>query len=92
MKTFKQFNEEAQYHLDEVDRNMMGLGTGLNIAAKVGKFAFNNLVKRPVVAGVRKAYGTYKGIRNFVKNKPNATKFEIDQMNRDAMDSARESK
>ena len=85
MKTFKQFNEEAQYHLDEVDRNMMGLGTGLNIAAKVGKFAFNNLVKRPVVAGVRKAYGTYKGIRNFVKNKPNATKFEIDQMNRDSM-------
>ena len=83
MKTFKQFNEEAQYHLDEVDRNMMGLGTGLNIAAKVGKFAFNNLVKRPVVAGVRKAYGTYKGIRNFVKNKPNATKYEIDQINRD---------
>jgi len=83
MKTFKQFNEESQYHLDEVDRNMMGLGTGLNIAAKVGKFAFNNLVKRPVVAGVRKAYGTYKGIRNFVKNKPNATKYEIDQINRD---------
>ena len=88
MKTFNQFNEEAQYHLDEVDRNMMGLGTGLNIAAKVGKFAFNNLVKKPVVATAKKVYGTYKGIRNFVKNRPNATKFEIDQMNRDAMDSA----
>ena len=89
MKTFKQFNQESQYHLDEVDRMNLGLGM---LPFKVAKFAFNNLVKRPVVAGVRKAYGTYKGIRNFVKNKPNATKFEIDQMNRDAMDSARESK
>jgi len=80
MKTFKQFNEESQYHLDEVDRMNLGLGT---IATKVGKFAFNNLVKKPVVAGVRKAYGTYKGIRNFVKNRPNTTKFEIDQINRD---------
>ena len=85
MKTFKQFNEESQYHLDEVDRNMMGLGTGLNIAAKVGKFAFNNLVKRPVVAGVRKAYGTYKGIKKFIDKRPNTAKFEIDQMNRDSM-------
>ena len=83
MKTFKQFNEEAQYHLDEVDRNMMGLGTGLNIAANVGKFAFNNLVKKPVVSTAKKVYGTYKGIRNFVKNRPNTTKFEIDQLNRD---------
>ena len=89
MKTFKQFNEESQYHLDEVDRMNLGLGM---LPFKVAKFAFNNLVKRPVVAGVRKAYGTYKGIRNFVKNTPNATKFEIDQMNTDAMDSARESK
>jgi len=87
MKTFKQFNQESQYHLNEVKE--IGLGM---LPFKVAKFAFNNLVKRPVVAGVRKAYGTYKGIRNFVKNKPNATKFEIDQMNRDAMDSARESK
>ena len=82
MKTFKQFNEESQYHLDEVDRMNLGLGM---LPFKVAKFAFNNLVKRPVVAGVRKAYGTYKGIRNFVKNRPNTTKFEIDQMNRDSM-------
>ena len=82
MKTFKQFNEESQYHLDEVDRMNLGLGM---LPFKVAKFAFNNLVKRPVVAGVRKAYGTYKGIRNFVKNRPNTTKFEIDQLNRDSM-------
>ena len=80
MKTFKQFNQESQYHLNEVKE--IGLGT---LPFKVAKFAFNNLVKRPVVAGVRKAYGTYKGIRNFVKNRPNTTKFEIDQMNRDSM-------
>ena len=80
MKTFKQFNEESQYHLNEVKE--IGLGT---FPFKVAKFAFNNLVKRPVVAGVRKAYGTYKGIRNFVKNRPNTTKFEIDQLNRDSM-------
>ena len=92
MKTFKQFNEESQYHLHEIDRNMMGLGTGLNIAAKVGKFAFNNLVKKPVVATAKKAYGTYKGIKKFIDKRPNTTKFEIDQMNRDAMDSAREAK
>ena len=80
MKTFKQFNQESQYHLNEVKE--IGLGM---LPFKVAKFAFNNLVKRPVVAGVRKAYGTYKGIRNFVKNRPNTTKFEIDQMNRDSM-------
>ena len=80
MKTFKQFNEESQYHLNEVKE--IGLGM---LPFKVAKFAFNNLVKRPVVAGVRKAYGTYKGIRNFVKNRPNTTKFEIDQLNRDSM-------
>ena len=83
MKTFKQFNEESQYHLHEIDRNMMGLGTGLNIAAKVAKFGFNNLVKKPIVGTAKKVYGTYKGIRNFVKNRPNTTKFEIDQINRD---------
>ena len=81
MKTFKQFNEESQYHLDEVDRMNLGLGT---IAGKVGKFAFNNLVKKPIVGTAKKVYGTYKGIRNFIKNRPNTTKFEIDQLNRDS--------
>ena len=85
MKTFKQFNEEAQYHLDEVDRMNLGLGM---LPFKVAKFVGNQLIKKPIVATAKKAYGTYKGIRNFVKNRPNTTKFEIDQMNRDAMDSA----
>ena len=35
MKTFKQFNEEARQHLDEIDRNMGGLGLGVKIASGV---------------------------------------------------------
>ena len=85
MKTFKQFNEESQYHLHEIDQKMLGLGTGLKIAGNVGKFAFNNLVKKPIVATARKAYGTYKGIKKFIDKRPNTAKFEIDQMNRDSM-------
>ena len=80
MKTFKQFNEESQYHLHEIDRMNLGLGT---IGGKVAKFAFNNLVKKPIVGTAKKVYGTYKGIRNFVKNRPNTTKYEIDHLNRD---------
>ena len=82
MKTFKQFNEESQYHLDEVDRMNLGLGM---LPFKVAKFVGNQLIKKPIVSGVKRAYGAYKGIKNFVKNKPNTTKFEIDQMNRDSM-------
>ena len=82
MKTFKQFNEESQYHLDEVDRMNLGLGM---LPFKVAKFVGNQLIKKPIVATAKKAYGTYKGIRNFVKNRPNTTKFEIDQLNRDSM-------
>ncbi len=37
MKTFKQFNEAAQYHLNEVDRNNLGFGTGLNAVANLAK-------------------------------------------------------
>ena len=80
MKTFKQFNQESQYHLNEVKE--IGLGM---LPFKVAKFVGNQLIKKPIVATAKKAYGTYKGIRNFVKNRPNATKFEIDQMNRDSM-------
>ena len=82
MKTFKQFNEESQYHLDEVDRMNLGLGM---LPFKVAKFVGNQLIKKPIVSGVKSAYGAYKGIKNFVKKKPNTTKFEIDQMNRDSM-------
>ena len=80
MKTFKQFNEESQYHLDEVDRMNLGLGM---LPFKVAKFVGNQMIKKPIVAGAKKAYGAYKGIRNFVKNRPNTTKYEIDQINRD---------
>ena len=37
MKTFKQFNEESQYYLNEVDRNNLGFGTGLNAVANLAK-------------------------------------------------------
>ena len=37
MKTFKQFNEESQYYLNEVDRNNLGFGTGLNVVANLAK-------------------------------------------------------
>ena len=82
MKTFKQFNEESQYHLDEVDRMNLGLGM---LPFKVAKFVGNQVIKKPIVYGVKRAYGVYKGIKNMVKNRPNTTKFEIDQLNRDSM-------
>jgi hypothetical protein len=80
MKTFKQFNEEAQYHLDEVDRMNLGLGM---LPFKVAKFVGNQMIKKPIVYGAKKAYGAYKGIKNFIDKRPNTTKYEIDQINRD---------
>ena len=80
MKTFKQFNEESQYHLDEVDRMNLGLGM---LPFKVAKFVGNQLIKKPIVSGVKRAYGAYKGIKKFIDKRPNTTKFEIDQLNRD---------
>ena len=81
MKTFKQFNEESQYHLGEVDRMNLGLGM---LPFKVAKFVGNQLIKKPIVSSVKRTYGAYNGIKNMVKNRPNTTKFEIDQINRDA--------
>ena len=52
MKTFKQFNEEARQHLDEIDRNMGGLGLGVKIASGVA-----NVAKKVTVGGVRRAIG-----------------------------------
>ena len=89
MKTFKQFNEESQYHLDEVDRMNLGLGM---LPFKVAKFVGNQVIKKPIVYGVKRAYGVYKGIKNMVKNRPNTTKFEIDQINRDAPSFTKETK
>ena len=54
MKTFKQFNEESQYHLDEVDRMNLGLGM---LPFKVAKFVGSNN-KRPIVAAKAHMYYT----------------------------------
>ena len=74
MKTFKQFNEEARQHLDEIDRNMGGLGLGVKIASGVA-----NVAKKVTVGGVRRAIDTARGIKKFIKNRPNTVKFEIQQ-------------
>tara|TARA_R100000697_G_C5376838_1_gene178950 strand:+ start:40 stop:534 length:495 start_codon:yes stop_codon:yes gene_type:complete len=83
MKTFKQFNEESRMHLDEVDRNMMGLGTGLNLLAKgvgglykAGKFVGQKVVQ-PVMNAADKTYGkalygmgAYQGTKSLLQGKP----------------------
>ena len=74
MKTFKQFNEEARQHLDEIDRNMGGLGLGVKIMGGAA-----NLAKKVTVGGVRRAIDTARGIKKFIKNRPNTVKFEIQQ-------------
>ena len=78
MKTFKQFNKEARQHLDEIDRNMGGLGLGVKIASGVA-----NVAKKVTVGGVRRAIDTARGIKKFIKNRPNTAKFEIQQDARD---------
>ena len=79
MKTFKQFNEEARQHLDEIDRNMGGLGLGVKIASGVA-----NVAKKVTVGGVRRAIGAARGIKKFIKNRPNTAKFEIQQAARES--------
>ena len=79
MKTFKQFNEEARQHLDEIDRNIGGLGLGVKIASGVA-----NVAKKVTVGGVRKAIDAARVIRKFIKNRPNTAKFEIQQDAREA--------
>ena len=74
MKTFKQFNEEARQHLDEIDRNMGGLGLGVKIMGGAA-----NLAKKVTIGGVRRAIGAARGIKEFIKNRPNTSKFEIQQ-------------
>ena len=59
---------------------------------KTKKNLGNQLIKKPIVSGVKRAYGAYKGIKNMVKNRPNTTKFEIDQINRDAPSFTKETK
>ena len=74
MKTFKQFNEEARQHLDEIDRNMGGLGLGVKIMGGAA-----NIAKKVTIGGVRRAIGADRGIKKFIKNRPNTAKFEIQQ-------------
>ena len=74
MKTFKQFNEEARQHLDEIDRNMGGLGLGVKIMGGAA-----NLAKKVTVGGIRRTIGAARGIKKFIKNRPNTAKFEIQQ-------------
>ena len=74
MKTFKQFNEEARQHLDEIDRNMGGLGLGVKIMGGAA-----NIAKKVTIGGVRRAIGAARGIKKFIKNRPNTSKFEIQQ-------------
>ena len=78
MKTFKQFNEESRQDLDEIDRSMGGLGLGVKIASGVA-----NVAKKVTVGGVRRAIDTARGIKKFIKNRPNTAKFEIQQDARD---------
>ena len=78
MKTFKQFNEESRQYLDEIDRSMGGLGLGVKIASGVA-----NVAKKVTVGGVRRAIDTSRGIKKFIKNRPNTAKFEIQQDARD---------
>ena len=79
MKTFKQFNEEARQHLDEIDRNMGGLGLGVKIMGGAA-----NLAKKVTVDGIRRTIGAARGIKKFIKNRPNTAKFEIQQDAREA--------
>ena len=74
MKTFKQFNEEARQHLDEIDRNMGGLGLGVKIMGGAA-----NIAKKVTIGGGRRAIGAARGIKKFIKNRPNTAKFEIQQ-------------
>ena len=61
MKTFKQFNEEAQYHLHELS----GDGVGLGIVPLVSKgIGLLNKAANPLY----KAYGIYKTGKNVYKS------------------------
>ena len=61
MKTFKQFNEEAQYHLHEIDRLNFGIpGGGLLIKG----LGYLNRAANPLYRG----YGAYKTTKDVYKS------------------------
>ena len=69
MKTFKQFNEEAQYHLHEIDR--MGVGFGIPFAGPIikgGATVLKQLAKPYVYRGIG-AVETGRQLYQDIKNK-----------------------
>tara|TARA_A100001391_G_scaffold51602_2_gene31644 strand:+ start:610 stop:1101 length:492 start_codon:yes stop_codon:yes gene_type:complete len=61
MKTFKQFNEEAQYHLHEIDRLGFGIpGSGLLMKG----LGYLNRATNPLYKG----YGAYKTTKDVYKS------------------------
>ena len=61
MKTFKQFNEEAQYHLHEIDRLGFGIPGGGLVMKGLG---YLNRAANPLY----KAYGAYKTSKDVYKS------------------------
>ena len=61
MKTFKQFNEEAQYHLHEIDRLGFGIPGGGLLMKGLG---YLNKAANPLYRG----YGAYKTTKDVYKS------------------------
>ena len=65
MKTFKQFNEEAQYHLHEIDRVGFGIpGAGLMLKG----LGYLNKAASTVTNPLYRGYGAYKTTKDVYKS------------------------
>ena len=69
MKTFKQFNEEAQYHLHEIDRLGFGIPGGGLLMKGLG---YLNRAANPLYKGYG-AYKTTKDVYKSIKDKKGPT-------------------
>ena len=69
MKTFKQFNEEAQYHLHEIDRLNFGIPGGGLLMKGLG---YLNRAANPLYRGYG-AYKTTKDVYKSIKDKKGPT-------------------
>ena len=69
MKTFKQFNEEAQYHLHEIDRLGFGIPGGGLVMKGLG---YLNRAANPLYRGYG-AYKTTKDVYKSIKDKKGPT-------------------
>ena len=69
MKTFKQFNEEAQYHLHEIDRLGFGIPGGGLVMKGLG---YLNRAANPLYKGYG-AYKTTKDVYKSIKDKKGPT-------------------